>query len=147
MLLLGMSMFMVSCSEGTADRQTDDNQTTGTDDPNGGTDEEDSPIVGTWASTRRYFMYSSGEIGQNIPIAEGEEYWVLDGSEISFIYDGEEQERYPYTFDGKTILFTDAEGYPEEYEVVTVTDTDMTLCAVGEDTWYWDFKKSNGASN
>lgn len=52
MLLLGMGMFMVSCSEGTADRQSDDNPTTGTDDPDGGTDNEDNPLIGTWSLTR-----------------------------------------------------------------------------------------------
>lgn len=127
MLLLGMGMFMVSCSEGTADRQSDDNPTTGTDDPDGGTDNEDNPLIGTWSLTRMQHLYSTGEILFDYSYTD-DEYWVFDRNEISLIYKGEEPETVLYyTFDGEIISITDTEGYIDECEVVSVTDTEMTL--------------------
>lgn len=142
MLLLGISMFMVSCSEGTADRQSDDNQTAGSDDPDGGTDNEDNPLIGTWDVVREYLMLS-GEMVTEYRPAEGEEYCVFDESKMSLCFTGESPETYQYTFDGKIISFTDGEGYPTEYEVVSITDTDMTIHsdAGDEDGWYHEMKK------
>ena len=54
---------------------------------------------------------------------------------MSFCFIGESPETYQYTFDGKIISFTDAEGYPNEYEVILITDTDMTIHSDANIAW------------
>lgn len=102
-------------------------------------------IIGTWDVVRYYLKNGDGAIEDD---SEGEgEYFVFSETEMSLYFSPDEApEVYQYTLEGDLISFNDSEGYATKYQILELSETDMTIFVDytdGEDTsgWYYELKK------
>ena len=102
-------------------------------------------IIGTWDVVRYYLKNGDGVIEDD---SEGEgEYFVFSETEMSLYFSPDEApEVYQYTLEGDLISFNDSEGYATKYQILKLSETDMTIFVDytdGGDTsgWYYELSK------